>query len=299
MCSGEQHGSDVTADEVLALVESRHELSIHLEGRCPGGEVGAYFGRLPNGEQIVFKWSENPAREQPLRAAVEALAALHADGYPMPRYGPVLPFEGGVFVGQSRVNGRWRDEVSDELGEALLECRRLTVGRGVSIDAEPWGRFIIRTLRHGADGWALHQPLRIHSADTRRMLEWVEAVGAQLTEDDFHDRDLVHLDFHHRNALQRDDRRLAAIIDWEAVRQGDSALDLVTLAFGLSVATCSRGLIERVWTEAAQATSAGALTAYVAHMVLRHLDWTVRFHPEETPLWLDVCEDAIDKVLQD
>lgn len=86
---------------------------------------------------------------------------------------------------------------------------------------------------------------------------------------------------------------LTSVVDWEGVRQGDSAFDLVTLAFGLSVADCSPSLIERVWAEATEATSSDVLSAYVALMALRRLDWTVRFHSDEVGFWLGVCEDAI------
>jgi hypothetical protein len=282
----------LTAEEVVALVEARHGTSLRLEGRCPGGEVGAFYALLPDGEAIVFKWSENPERERRIRAVVDALNQAREVGYPVPRYGPVLPFDGGVLIGQQRVSGAWVDDVSDALGARLLECRTATVGRGAAIDDGPWGEFVLRTLREGADGWALHEPLRAHSTATRQVLEWIEDVGATTPPSAFHDRDLVHLDFHHRNALQAGDGELVAIVDAEGARQGDATFDLVTLAFGLSVASCSAGLVAAVWAEAAGATNGDALQAYVAHMALRRLDWTIRFHPDEVAFWLGVCHDA-------
>lgn len=282
----------LTADQVLALVEARHGLSIRLEGRCPGGEVGAYFARLPAGEHVVFKWSENPEREPRLRAVVDALTSLRMSGYPVPTYGPVLPFDGGVLIAQGRVSGTWSDVVSDALGGRILECRNATVGRGAPIDDEPWGEFVLRTLCEGADGWALHQPLRDHSSATRSILGWIEDTGASTSLSAFHDHDLVHLDYHHRNVLQSADGNLVAIVDMEGVRQGDSAFDIVTFALGLTVAACSGSLVEAAWSQAMLSTNADALRAYVAHMALRRLDWTIRFHPDEVEAMLTACHDA-------
>ena len=109
------------------------------------------------------------------------------------------------------------------------------------------------------------------------------------------DDDLVHFDFHHRNALQDVDGRLTAVVDWEGVRQGDSAFDLVTLAFGLAIADCTEALIEQTWHEAIAATSRGCLRAYVAHMALRHLDWKIRFHPDDVDRWVTVCHESIQR----
>jgi hypothetical protein len=76
----------VTAEAVLDLVAHLHGVAIDLEGRCPGGEVGAYYGRTADGRRIVFKWWERPETEPRLRALVRALSRLHADGYPLPSY---------------------------------------------------------------------------------------------------------------------------------------------------------------------------------------------------------------------
>jgi thiamine kinase-like enzyme len=211
----------------------------------------------------------------------------------MPLHGPVLAFDGGVFIAQEPVGGRWSDSVGADLARRLLDCWSLHIGRGVRIDPEPWGRFILRTLRVGADGWALHEPLRRHSRATKQVLDWVEAVGRQYDERDFHEHDLVHIDFHHRNVLQTADGALSAIVDWEGARQGDAAFDLVTLAFGLAAASCQEPVRERVWDQAA-AWAGDNLAAYVAHMTLRRLDWTIRFHAEDVAFWLAACRKFME-----
>ena len=138
-------------------------------------------------------------RSTRLRSLVETIRLLHADGYPLPLYGPVLPIEGAVLVIQQACVGLWRDVVTHELLDALLECNRMQVGRGETIDDEPWAEFLVRTLIEGADGWCLHEPLRTHSRETSRLLDQIERIGRDLNQSSLPDADLVHIDFHHRN----------------------------------------------------------------------------------------------------
>lgn len=283
----------MTADVAIQRVNARHGTRFAVEGRCPGGEVGAYFLNDDEG-RFVCKWSENPASEQRLEALIRTLCRLHDEGYPLPRYGPVLAFEGGVLIVQEVVSGRYSDTVSDTLVERLIEIQKRQIGLGHTIDPEPWGRFLLRTLRVGADGWALHEPLREHSDQTRRLVEWIEKLGGQLDEKSFPDKDLVHIDFHHRNALQSEQNELTAVVDWEGARQGDAAFDVVTLAFGLAAADCTAEARRRAW-EAAVGAAGERLLPYVAHMALRRLDWTIRFHQEELQFWLNVCGDFIER----
>lgn len=145
-------------------------------------------------------------------------------------------------------------------------------------------------------GLRLHEPLRRHSADTRQVLAWVISVGEALDEPSFTDSDLVHFDFHHRNALQDENGQLVAVVDWEGARRGDAAFDLVTLAFGLVASTCSAAARDRVWDEAQRRAAKDVLVAYVAHVTLRRLDWTIRFHPSEIEFWLTACREFIERV---
>src|SRR6266508_1691205 len=92
--------------------------------------------------------------------------------------------------------------------------------------------------------------------------------------------DLVHIDFHHRNMLREGDE-LVAVVDWEGCRPGDRAFDLVTFCFGMTDAIPADGVATRVWDHASQLASTEALAAYVAHMALRRVDWSIRHHPDE------------------
>ncbi len=107
------------------------------------------------------------------------------------------------------------------------------------------------------------------------------------------DGDAVHTDFHHRNVL-RANGDIRAVIDWEGSRGGDRLFDLVTLAFTLPAARSPAGAAARVWRRVEAAGARPVIEAYVAHMALRQVDWSIRHHgPGEVGLWLDTAEEAL------
>jgi aminoglycoside phosphotransferase (APT) family kinase protein len=174
------------------------------------------------------------------------------------------------------VPGAWRDEVSDELVETVLGLNDLQAQVG---PGDPdWTDYMRLTLTEGADGYCIHETLRSHDDRTRHVLDRIEAIGR--TVGPLRGGDLVHLDFHHRNIL-RDGERLITVVDWEGARSGDRVFDLVTFCFGFTHAIADRGAENRVWDRARELGDADSLAAYVAHMALRRLDWTIRHHPSE------------------
>lgn len=222
---------------------------------------------------MVFKWVEDPARLEELARVVERVERLRAKGYPAPRHHPPLPFDGGVALFQDAAEGTWRDDVDAPLIDDFLALNDLQAGEGNG--SESWSQHIARTLVEGADGYCLHEPLRTHSRETSDLLSWVEGVGRSVG--DLPASDLVHYDFHHRNVL-RVGTCLSAVIDLDGCRPGDRIFDLVTFAFGFTHADAAADLEDRVWQRAQELGSTERLTAYIAHMSLRRVDWTIRHH---------------------
>ncbi|HXW34148.1 MAG TPA: phosphotransferase, partial [Acidimicrobiales bacterium] len=147
-------------------------------------------------------------------------------------------------------------------------------------EADPkraWREYVSQCLTEGANGYCLHETLRSYSAESRAVLGWIESIGAAVG--DLPSEDLVHLDFHHRNVL-RVGNRLSAVVDWESCRPGDRAFDLVTFAFGFTHARSSPETQELVWGKVKEVADHDRFTIYVAYMVLRRLDWTIRHHDQ-------------------
>jgi aminoglycoside phosphotransferase (APT) family kinase protein len=155
-----------------------------------------------------------------------------------------------------------------------------------------WTEYIAGSLLRGCDGYCEHEPLRNYDRRTAALLETIRATGDAVEV--LPSGDAVHVDFHHRNVLV-DDGVVSAVIDWEGCRCGDSAFDLVTLAFGLTVARVGAGARDRVWEELRRRATPDVRSAYVAHMALRQVDWSIRHRtPVEIDHWLRVSEAFFD-----
>jgi aminoglycoside phosphotransferase (APT) family kinase protein len=283
----------MTAEQVLkavriALGDSR---AFRWGGQCPGGEVGAHYAVAQDGHRLIFKWSEDAEAGADLSQSVARVERLRAKGYPAPRHYEPVVFEGGVAVFQNAVAGAWSDEVDDDFVGVMLDLNDLQQGEGD--ESKIWRDFLARTLTEGANGYCVHATLRDYSTETRRVLQWIREVGRSMGE--LQADDLVHLDFHHRNRL-RTDGGLSAVIDWEGCIPGDRAFDLVTFSFGFTHAHAMTRTEERVWRRAVELASLDRLAAYVAHMSLRRLDWTIRHHPGDVDRVLNAVADRRSRV---
>jgi aminoglycoside phosphotransferase (APT) family kinase protein len=104
--------------------------------------------------------------------------------------------------------------------------------------------------------------------------------------------DLMHLDLHTKNVLQDTAGGLAAIIDWESACAGDSRFDLAYFAFTADVAHA--GVAQDLWAAVERSTPPEVLEAYVAHLVLRMVDWSLRHHGRhDVERWLDAGQELI------
>jgi aminoglycoside phosphotransferase (APT) family kinase protein len=104
--------------------------------------------------------------------------------------------------------------------------------------------------------------------------------------------DTPHYDFSGYNVLT-EGNRITGVVDWNGATNGDAAFDLVTLAF------YTYGDAVRSELLAAAATQSGpdAVALYVAHMVLRSVDWTIRNHEDFQVQWfLGISTDLLAAV---
>lgn len=272
---------------MVELLAEHHALPLTLEDRAAGGEVGAYFGRCEDGRRVVFKWFERLDWQEPLNRTLTGVGRLRSRGYPIPKHEHLMVIPGGLVVVQAAVErGQVVDRITHGLLDELMELNALQHGEAYS--GEDWSTFIIRTLTVGADGWCLHEPLRRHSLRTAAILDQIERIGASLVGLRLPQADIMHMDFHHRNILQ-DRGQVVAVIDWEGSMPGDRVFDLVTLAFCTGTAVTDQGVEESIWNCVRREGEPTAGSAYVAHMALRRLDWTIRHHADEVDYWSTVA----------
>ena len=74
------------------------------------------------------------------------------------------------------------------------------------------------------------------------------------------------------------------MIDWEAAGPGDCTFDLCTLLFyGAEHAS----LRDVLWRAIDAQSSRDIAAVYAAHMILRQVDWSIRFHnPADVARWM-------------
>jgi hypothetical protein len=249
-----------------------------VEGRCPGGEVGAAYVRWPDGRRSVLT-AGSPHAGPFVEIARQA-------GLPAPRYELVADLGATFAVVQELRPGVAPAVLDRALVEDMLALNALMTGLLRDV---PDPRGIDLYLLSSGPGFCLHEPLAGYDKRTARVLDWAREVGAQRNLAD--GTDLVHLDFHPGNILVSDGR-ISAVLDWDGAGRGDRLLDLVTLRFDLAL----RAPELTDWFDdlLRQTVPADRLRAYWAHMSVRLIDWAIRHHTSaEVDLWIATAERAM------
>jgi aminoglycoside phosphotransferase (APT) family kinase protein len=278
----------VTLSQVVELIHDKRGLDLRAVGVFAGGEVGATDVRAEDGSRYVLKWWEGD--EDAGRTVSVLVERLRQRGYPIPRFIVADDLDGVTVMLQEYIAGKVTDEVSDDVITTLLSLNALQKEAGTAAD-DDWTTYIAGSLLNGCDGYCEHKSLREYDRRTAALLETVHAVGEAI--ESLPSGDVVHADFHHRNVLVADGA-VSAVIDWEGCRSGDSVFDLVTLAFGLTVAQVSSKARDQVWEAVRRRAVPDVRRAYVAHMALRQVDWSIRHRtPQDVDHWLRASSDFL------
>jgi len=218
-----------------------------------------------------------------LRALDAVLGGLRDRGYPAPRFHAVGQVPGLVFWLQERLPGSALDRGRGEPSRAaallpglLPEVFRLNDAQaGLGTGEREWRRLLTQTLTTGGDGYCLHSTLQARP-DTRDLLRVVRRIGDRYAAAIPAGDDFVHYDFTLANVLS-DGAAITGVIDINPpILAGDRAFDLATLLFYLYDHDVLRGLLR---DRLLDLTGPQAARAYLAHMVLRQVDWSLRHHP--------------------
>jgi hypothetical protein len=282
----------MTLAQALTRFNDAHGTAFAAAGGFDHGEVGATRIRDSGGREAVAKWfwPADPGDLDGLRDMVAIIDRLRARGARLPAYRHLVALDAGVLAVQELLPGTTQDVVGDALIDDLLAHNALQAG--AVPDGRGWREYLTASLTEGLRGYCEHGSLHAHSAATRALLARVRATAGPLRHLELEERDAVHVDFHHLNVLQAGGR-LTGVVDAEGYRAGDRVFDLVTLAFGLEVADCSADAVRRVWASAFAERDRATIRAYVAHMALRQVDWSIRHRtPADVDAWLERSERA-------
>jgi len=252
--------------------------------RPAGGESGAAFwARERGGATWMLKIAPGPAA-----GAADALDALRAvtgrlrdRGYPAPRVRATGQAAGSAFWITERLPGRVLSGAGGTPGYAavsrlLPELFRLNDAQaGLGAGGSAFRDLITRTLVTGGDGYCLHSTLAARP-NTRELLAALRRIGEICGPAVPPGADFTHFDFQFMNLLS-DGRAITGVVDVNPPPvHGDRAFDLATLAFYVYDASeLRRPILARLSSLASRA----AVRAYLAHMVLRQVEWSVRHYP--------------------
>jgi len=270
----------VTLDQALEQVNAARDWSFASLGVFAGGEVGASGVIDDGGRRAVAKWEwpADPGAIVRRREAGDIVERLRRRDGRLPEYLAIEPIGAGVLVLQEFMPGAASDHVPATLIDDLVAHNELQAHLPGS--GSGWNEYLRASLSVGLDGYCQHSSLEQHSAATRRLLERIHEAGRALGDVILEERDVVHLDFHHRNALANAGR-LCAVIDCNGYRPGDRVFDLVTLAFCLAVAERPAAAEQRLWETINRMRDRVIVNAYVAHQALRRVDWSIRYRTSD------------------
>jgi hypothetical protein len=264
------------AAEVIAHINQRFDASYQIVGRYAAGESGSASQVVDEASRrYVLKFGA--AKEFHPDDAARRTRLLRSLGYPAPEYVVVGSFEKILFSLQRVMPGEPLGfRVQPALLPQLLHLNDLQSGRGEDQSDEP--ARIIRGVMEGYVDFCIIDTFRAYSADTAALHEELQRVVTDNASDCPKRNDIVHFDFHTNNILIDGDR-VTGVIDWEGSESGDCAFDLATLLF---YTWQFRDFRERLWKALIGRTTPGAVAVYLAHMMVRQLDWSMRHHARET-----------------
>ncbi|HLI78870.1 MAG TPA: phosphotransferase [Candidatus Binataceae bacterium] len=168
------------------------------------------------------------------------------------------------------------NRVSLALLPQILHLNDLQRGQGESTSEEP--DRIIRGVMEGYAGYCVLDTLRTYSTESAELLDRLQRLVTAKAAECPRRNDIVHWDFHTNNVLLDGDA-ISGVVDWEGAESGDCAFDLATMLFYTWPFEDFR---EALWRALLERTTRAAAAVYLAHMIVRQLDWSMRHHDAAT-----------------
>jgi len=242
------------------------------------------------GSRFVLKWDHDEGSKSRRREAIEVARVLGVSaGWPVPAF-DLVQDDTWLYARQTHMPGAEPTELTEHLWHQVVALTEATRGLG-SASPSDWPHRLADTLVASPTQptvYASHEPLRQHSVAGARLIECIEAVGADSERVVFGPADdLMHWDLHPGNVLVVDGE-ISAVIDLDNAGPGPSGFDLITFALSArSALPANNGLANALLDDARRRVSADLGRAAVAHLILRFSNWAIRTgHDAEAEHWI-------------
>ncbi len=179
----------------------------------------------------------------------------------------------GIYSVQIALPGTPIYPLTIALTPCLLALNELQGERALPVQ-QNWHDEVVRTVLVGGEGYCLHPSLQQHSRETAYLLEELKRVVSAHQHEPHRMKDIVHGDFQSTNILVHNNQ-VSGVIDWDAPYAGDRMFDIATLLFYSYDDLDIRTLL---WRYALAHASLNLLSIYFAHLILRQVDWSLRYH---------------------
>ena len=206
------------------------------------------------------------------------MGRLRAGGYPAPEI--VLASRDNEklrYLVQRMIPGKRPTVLNRRMLDRIIALNELQEDAAMEF-AENWPASIVESIERGYEEWCVHETLRNYSEETAAILGELKRTASDVRGLSFRQHDAVHFDFSTANMLVEGEE-VTGVIDWNGCRAGDRAFDLVTLGF---YALEDRETSKWILDHALDISGPGAVALYLAHMILRQVDWSIRHHDEAT-----------------
>ncbi len=288
-------------EELLDYINATHSTMFALVEKYTTGEQGAFSITDSQGKHYVLKWrpgTQNLARMQEAKAVTDVLRSV---GYPASHFLFIGCALDSIYSIQATLPGIpiYPEPLDIALVPQLLALNELQAGRAIS-GLRDWHEEVVTTVLTGGDGYCLHDSLLEYSQDTARLLDTLQQIVLARQDEPHSTTDIVHNDFQPANILVYD-KQVSGIVDWDASFAGDRIFDIATLLFYSYDISEVR---EQLWHYALQHATLNLLSVYFAHLILRQVDWSLRFHDSATSdryiergyrILVDVAHRSIEK----
>lgn len=276
---------------LLAAANAQHGTTFTLADRYTYGESssGAYAVIDATGRYGVLKWVPAGIGLARLHEIAATTARLRTCGYPAPQYFVAGCIPHACYSIQERLPGTPLEDVPRDLVPRVIQLNELQRGQARP-GPRDWPRAIVDPVVYGGDGFCLLDPLRTYSPTTAALLATVQALVRQYQNATYTTDDVVHIDFNPTNILVHNGT-ISGVIDWHDPQVGDATFDLVTLMFYWWDTSVVR---DQLWQYILARISPKVLGVYLAHMIVRQVDWSIRHHgPEVTTQWVRIAQDSL------